>query len=197
MAGPADASEPPLTREEQLAAVRVGELQALDGPILLVDYDPEWPRLYRREADRIRSALGARALLLAHVGSTAVPGLAAKPIVDIVLAVADSAAEDQYVPSLEEVGYVLRIREPDWYEHRVLKGPDTDVNVHVFSQGSEEIERMLLFRDRLRRNEGERELYERTKRKLAAREWKYTQDYADAKSEVVEGIIARTSRPTG
>ena len=86
---------------------------------------------------------------------------------------------------------MLRIREPDWFEHRVLKGPDTRVNMHVFSPGCPEIERMLLFRDWLRRNESDRELYERTKRELAQHEWKYVQHYADAKSDVVEQIIAR------
>jgi GrpB-like predicted nucleotidyltransferase (UPF0157 family) len=86
---------------------------------------------------------------------------------------------------------VLRIREPDWYEHRVFKGPDTDVNLHVFSPGCPEIDRMLLFRDHLRSNESDRRLYERTKRELAQKEWKYTQNYADAKTAVVEEIIAR------
>ena len=88
--------------------------------------------------------------LLEHAGSTSVPGLAAKPRIDIMLAVPDSADEPSYVPALEAAGYVLRIREPDWYEHRVFKGPDTDVNLHVFSAGCPEIARMLLFRDWLR-----------------------------------------------
>ena len=85
----------------------------------------------------------------------------------------------------------LRIREPGWYQHRVLKGPDTDVNLHVFSAGCPEIERMLAFRDRLRNDDAERALYERTKRELVARRWRYVQNYADAKTEVVEAIIAR------
>ena len=119
------------------------------------------------------------------------PGLAAKPIIDIVLAVADSADESAYVPALEQAGYVLSIREPDWHEHRLLKGNDPTVNLHVFSHGSSEVERMVDFRDRLRTNEAERMLYERTKRELARREWTYVQDYADAKSQVVEAILAR------
>ena len=89
---------------------------------------------------------------------------------------------------------MLRIREPDWHEHRVFKGPDTDVNLHVFSPGSPEIERMLLFRDWLRGNPFDRQLYERTRRELARREWKYTQNYADAKTEVVEEILARAKK---
>jgi GrpB-like predicted nucleotidyltransferase (UPF0157 family) len=171
--------------------VTIGERPRHDGPIVLVDYDPSWPVRYEQEAQRIRAALGARALLLEHAGSTSVPGLAAKPIIDVLLAVPDSANEDDYVPALEAEGYELRIREPDWYEHRVLKKPGPNVNLHVFSAGCVEIDRMLAFRDHLRTNEADRELYERTKRELGARRWAYVQDYADAKSEVVEAIIAR------
>jgi GrpB-like predicted nucleotidyltransferase (UPF0157 family) len=180
-----------VSREDELQAVTIGQVQPLTGPVELADYDPGWPELFRREEERIRAVLGERVLQIEHVGSTSVPGLAAKPIIDIVLVVADSADEQAYVTPLEAAGYVLRIREPDWHEHRVLKGPDTNVNLHVFSSGSEEIERMLAFRDRLRANESERGLYERAKRDLAQRQWEYVQDYADAKSEVVEEIIAR------
>jgi GrpB-like predicted nucleotidyltransferase (UPF0157 family) len=126
-----------------------------------------------------------------HVGSTSVPGLAAKPLIDIVLVVADSAKEDEYLPDLETAGYTLQFREPDWHEHRVLRDHDPDVQVHVFTLGSPEVERMLLFRDRLRRRSEERDLYQRTKRELAARRWDYVQDYADAKSSVIEDIISR------
>ena len=160
-------------------------------PIELVDYDPAWPELFQLEAQKIRAALGERALGLEHAGSTSVPGLAAKPIIDIVLTVADSADEVAYVPALEAAGYELTIREPDWHEHRVLKGTDPQVNLHVFSDGCPEIDRMMAFRDRLRTNPADRDLYERTKRELAQRTWKYTQDYADAKSKVVEEILTR------
>jgi GrpB-like predicted nucleotidyltransferase (UPF0157 family) len=181
--------------EEELRASHVSGLPS-SGPVVLVDYDPEWPRLFEREAGRIRAALGERALQIEHTGSTSIPGLAAKPIIDIVLVVADSADEAAYVPPLEAAGYVLRIRELDWFEHRLLKGADPTANVHVFSKGCVEIERMLLFRDRLRANDAERELYERTKRELARREWKFVQHYADAKSEVVEAIIERARTAT-
>jgi GrpB-like predicted nucleotidyltransferase (UPF0157 family) len=91
---------------------------------------------------------------------------------------------------------VLSIREPDWHEHRLFKGPEININLHVFSPGSDEIERCLLLRDRLRENAAERDLYARTKRELAARHWTYVQNYADAKSEVVEAIIARARAAT-
>lgn len=180
----------PIT-EEQLLAVTVEGQAPSSGPIVIADYDPDWPRLFQREAARVRAALGDRVVVLEHVGSTSVPDLAAKPRIDILLVVPNSADEAFYVPALEGVGYVLRIREPDWYEHRVFKGPDTDINLHVFSPGCVEIERMILFRDWLRSHESERVLYERTKRDLASREWKYVQHYADAKTAVVEEIIAQ------
>jgi len=149
--------------------------------------------LFSREERRIRKALGDRAIRLEHVGSTSVPDLAAKPIIDILLVVADSSDESSYVPALEAEGYVLRIREPDWHQHRLLKGPDTDLNLHVFSRGALEIDRMLTFRDLLRASPQTRELYAKTKRELARRTWKYVQNYADAKSQVVEGILANAN----
>ena len=191
MPSPANAGreDEPLTPEDDLRAALVGDAAPSSGPVVLVDYDEAWPHAFAREETRIRAALGDEALQVEHTGSTSVPCLAAKPIIDILLVVADSANEAAYVPALEAAGYVLRIREPDWFEHRLLK--DEKVNVHVFSSGCPEIERMLLFRDWLRGNDSDRELYERTKRELAEREWKYVQHYADAKSAVVEEIIAR------
>lgn len=176
---------------EELRAATVGEPTRLDGPVLLAEYDPVWPALFEREAARIRDTLGPAALRVEHVGSTSVPGLAAKPIIDIVLVVPDSSDEPSYVPPMEAAGYLLRIREPGWFEHRLFKGPETDVNVHVFSEGCGEVDRMLAFRDRLRADEADRRLYERAKRDLAAREWRYVQHYADAKSDVVREIMTR------
>jgi GrpB-like predicted nucleotidyltransferase (UPF0157 family) len=179
------------SRDEEIRAATIGEPTRVDGPVELTEYDPAWPALYAREASRIRAILGDRVRLLEHVGSTSIPGLVAKPIIDIVLAVADSADEPAYVPPTEAAGYVLRVREPDWFGHRLFKGPDTAINLHVFSAGCPEIARMLAFRDRLRTHDDERLRYEAAKRDLAARTWTYVQHYADAKAEVVEGIIAR------
>ena len=161
--------------------------------ILIVDYDPQWPALYGREADRIRAALGSRALRIEHVGSTSVPGLVAKPIIDILLAVTDSADEAMYRPALEARGYLLRIRECHWYEHRMFRGPDTKINLHVFSSGCPEIDRMLMFRDWLRNSATDRDRYSRTKLALGQREWKDVQEYADAKTIVVEEILRRAN----
>ena len=186
-----DPPNAPSARDDYMIDVTVGVRRRIDGPIHLADYDPAWPLLYEREATRVRDLLGGRVHLLEHVGSTSVPGLPAKPIIDMLLVVADSGDEPAYVPSMEAGGYAVRIREPEWHEHRLFKGPDTDINLHTFSVGSSEIERMLAFRDRLRAHDDERDRYLRTKRELAARHWVYVQDYADAKGEVVEAIIAR------
>jgi GrpB-like predicted nucleotidyltransferase (UPF0157 family) len=178
-------------------AATIGEPTRVDGPIHLADYDPAWPIRYDREAAGIRATLGDRALLVEHVGSTSVPGLAAKPIIDIVLAVADSADEAAYVPPMEAAGWILRIREPDWFEHRLFKDPDWTVNLHVFSAGCLEIDRMLTFRDRLRADDADRLRYETAKQDLAARDWTYVQGYADAKGDVIESILAEVSDREG
>jgi GrpB-like predicted nucleotidyltransferase (UPF0157 family) len=177
--------------EEELRAAWVTEPPGLTRRIQVVDYDPEWPRLFRREAERIRAVLGERVVRLEHIGSTSVPGLAAKPIIDILLVVPDSADEPAYVPDLEAAGYVLVIREPGRFQHRAFKGPDTDVNLHVYPPGCQEIERYLLLRDRLRASPEDRARYQQAKRELAERDWTYVQQYADAKSEVIDEIIAR------
>lgn len=186
-----DVGAPPSPGELRMRAATIGEPQRIDGAIELLPYDDAWPRLYAVEAARVTGVLGTKALLLEHVGSTSVPGLPAKPIIDMLLVVADSSAEDDYVAPMERAGYVLRIRERDWYEHRLLRGPNASINLHVFSSGCVEIDRMLRFRNHLRTDASDRELYAQTKRELAARRWNYVQEYADAKTEVVEAIITR------
>ncbi len=189
----AEDGQPYQASDAELQRTRIGALTPHNAPITLADYDPAWPALFSREADRIRSILGGAARRVEHVGSTSVPGLAAKPIIDILLAVPDSADEQAYVPALGAAGYVLRIREPDWFEHRLFKGPDTDINLHVFSVGAAEIDRMLLFRDWLRSHDADRDAYLRVKRDLARRSWRHVQHYADAKTAIVQEIMARAS----
>lgn len=181
--------------EQRLREAHIGEPKRIDGPIHLAEYDPEWPRAFERERVRISQALDDRALMIEHAGSTSVPGLAAKPRIDIVLVVADSADEPAYVPAMEANGYTLRVRESDWHEHRLFGRPDIDTNIHVFTVGCIEIERMFRFRDWLRDNPDERDIYLDEKRRLAALNWEYVQQYADAKAEVVEAILARAGGP--
>jgi GrpB-like predicted nucleotidyltransferase (UPF0157 family) len=183
--------------DEYLDKLTVGGARRLTEPIEIREYDPEWPRLYEREEGRIRSVLGDRVARIEHAGSTSVPGLPAKPIVDIALEVPNSADEAAYVPDMEAAGYIVQIREPEWFEHRVFKGPDTNVNLHTFTAGCEEVDRMLLFRDHLRANAADRELYATAKRELATHDWKYVQQYADAKTAVVQEIAERARAARG
>ncbi len=177
--------------EDYLKQVTVGEVKELNGSILLMEYDPRWPEQFRRERDRIRNVLGERALAVEHVGSTSVPGLCAKPIIDILLLVENPAEEHSFAPLLEKAGYRLRIREPQWHEHRMFKKQNPEVNLHVFRTGDEEAGRMLAFRDCLRKDERDRERYAAEKRRLASGCWKYVQDYADAKTEMINEIMKR------
>ena len=154
------------------------------------DYDTNWPQKFETHAGIIAGALGDSALRIEHIGFTSVPDLAAKPIIDILVVVQDSRDESTYLPQLEAAGYVLRVREPDWNEHRMFKTPEQDVHIHIYSAGCPEIQRNLIFRDRLRRDIDDRRRYEQTKRKLAAEDWPDMNAYADAKTEVIESIIA-------
>ncbi|MDQ1604330.1 MAG: hypothetical protein QOE01_2175 [Actinomycetota bacterium] len=171
--------------------VYLGPREKHDGPVLLAEPDAGWPRTAEALIADLDDALGDTAVVLEHVGSTSIPGLPAKPIIDLVLGVPDPSDEPAYVPQIEAVGYELHLREPEWHEHRLLKHTDPPVNLHVFAADSGEIERMVGFRDHLRRDPADLDRYRRAKRELAARTWEFVQDYADAKSEVVEDILRR------
>ncbi len=187
------ASYTPLT-EEQIRAAQIGELAPLGAPIQIVDYDPEWPPALRTRG-RASSVRARRSCLVARTRRL---NLSTRPCCQTENRHATRRREHSrrafLHSSLRSFGYVLRIREPDWYEHRMFKGPDTDINLHVFSSGCSEIDRMLLFRNWLRSNKSDRRLYERTKRELARNNWKYMQNYADAKTAIVEEILTRAQK---
>ncbi|MET8685416.1 GrpB family protein [Streptomyces sp. NPDC004732] len=181
---------------EEIEAAHLTAPPKLNGQVTVRDYDPQWPSVFERESARMHERLAHIEHRIEHVGSTSVPDLPAKPVIDILLTVPDSAAEASYLSALEELGFELVIREPDWYEHRVLRKYDLDpsaetANLHVLSAGCPEADRMLLFRDRLRHHSDDRKLYGDTKRLLAQQTWEYVQNYADAKSEVVADIMER------
>lgn len=179
---------------EETRAANVGDPpRQADRRITIVPYDTGWPEHYRAEETRIRQALGERALLVHHVGSTSVPGLPAKPVIDVDLVVSDSADEDAWLPDLEAAGYRLVIREPDWYAHRVLKGPGYDTNLHVFSwEPSAEWRRHRLFRDWLRDNDADRRAYGALKMDLAQRDFDYVFEYNNAKAALIHQIYTRS-----
>jgi GrpB-like predicted nucleotidyltransferase (UPF0157 family) len=159
--------------------------------VVIVDYDARWPSVFDDVAGRISAGLGERAREVIHVGSTSVPGLAAKPVIDVNLLVDDSTDEAAYRADLEAAGFAFRLREPEWFEHRLFRLDEPRTNLHVFTVGCPESDRMVRFRDWLRGHRDDRELYERTKRELATRRWPTMQDYADAKTQVVADIGRR------
>jgi len=168
--------------------------------IEITDPDPAWPRQYDDLAARIREALGWRVLQLEHVGSTSVPGLAAKPIIDIDLTVADPEREPDYVPALETAGFQLVIREPWWYGHRALQADEPRCNLHVFGPGSPEPVRHRIFRDWLRGNPAERDRYAAAKRQAASEAnagGEHVMQYNARKQQVIREIYRRAFAVAG
>jgi GrpB-like predicted nucleotidyltransferase (UPF0157 family) len=178
------------TPEQQILG-RVGGAAPAAQPVVIVDPDPAWPSWFAAEAARVAEVLGDVVVRIEHVGSTSVPGLPAKPIIDIDLQIADSAAEDTYVPPLVRAGYRLVLREPWWNGHRMLVGPDGRVNLHVFPVGAPEPLRHLLFRDWLRSHPDDRDLYASTKRELAGSTATNPESYSLAKNTVIDAIYLR------
>ena len=164
--------------------------------IEVVPYDPAWPALYEKLTAQIAGALGAAALAVDHVGSTAVPGLPAKPVIDIDVAVANPADEAAYVPALEAIGYLLTVREPSWHQHRCLQRGSPRVNLHVFGPDCPENIRHKLFRDWLRGHAGDRDRYAQAKH-AAARGVDHVADYNQRKQAVLRDIYDRMFRAAG
>ncbi len=160
--------------------------------IELVPYDAGWAERFLAEQSRIARALGPVAARIEHIGSTSVPGLAAKPIIDILVTVTDADDERPFRAPLEDAGYLLRVRER---QHRMFRTPEYDVHLHVWTAGSNDERRHIAFRDRLRAHVDDRSLYETTKRRLAAQDWPTMNDYALAKTEVIALILGRADEP--
>jgi len=177
----------------ELGVIGGAEKRAIE----IVHYDDSWPIKYAEHENKIREALGESIINIEHIGSTSVPHLSAKPIIDILLVVKDSSKEDEYINKMESAGYQLRVREPDFHEHRMFRTVDRDVHIHILSSGSTEIERYIVFRNRLRTNEFDRNSYEKLKLKLAKNQWGSMNEYAEAKTEIIEQIIASENENRG
>jgi GrpB-like predicted nucleotidyltransferase (UPF0157 family) len=182
----ADSGRAEDARDAYLDEVLIGGREHV--AITIVDHDQQWPRRFEDTAGRVRGVLGGHALGVEHIGSTSVPGLAAKPIVDMLLTVADVADEAAYVPPLESIGFVLRTREP---AHRMLRTAARDTHLHVYEADRAEVRDYLDLRDWLRVAPEDRALYAAEKRRLAGQQWRDMNDYADAKTDVIRDILTR------
>jgi len=182
---------------EQMGAALVGERPRRWESIVVEEYDPAWMERFAAASSLLQEGLGSQIVSIEHVGSTSVPGLAAKPIIDIDLLVQDTAEETHYVPALERFGYRLVLREPWWYGHRMLISSVEDVHLHVWPQSAPEPIRHKLFRDWLRLHPEDRELYASTKRRLARDTAEQPGDYNLAKNEVIDEIYARIFATAG
>ncbi|GAB3264038.1 GrpB family protein [Nocardioides dilutus] len=178
-----------LTDLDQSDAAVIGT--APPGTVRVVPYDESWPAMADALIAAIREVLGDRVVELDHVGSTSVPGLAAKPVIDLDLVVPDPADEAAYVPALESLGLLLHIREPDWEEHRLLTRVDRSVNLHVFGPAAAEPRRCLLFRDWLRSHPQDRDAYGGLKASLAAQGFERVMDYNNHKAAMVYDIYEK------
>jgi GrpB-like predicted nucleotidyltransferase (UPF0157 family) len=159
-------------------------------PIELVPYDPSWPAQFDAIKARLVDALGATARRVDHVGSTAVPGLIAKPIIDAQLSVPDHADEDAFAPHIAALGWPLRARSPGERYFRPPNGAPRIVHLHVCDHGGEWERRHLLFRDYLRAHAERCASYSALKSELAE---KYRDDrlaYVDGKTAFVEQTLA-------
>ncbi|MQW75561.1 GrpB family protein [Nocardioides sp. dk4132] len=183
MPTPREPRRPDVTTAELIGGVEKRDL-------LLEEYQPGWPEAFASHERRIREALGPIAQV-EHIGSTSVPGLAAKPIIDILVVVEDITGEEDYLSQLVDAGYELRVREPG---HRMVRTSARDIHVHIVEAGDPAADDYLLLRDHLRAHPDDRALYERTKRSLIAEDWVDMNAYAEAKTEVIAAIKARARR---
>ncbi|WP_432514697.1 GrpB family protein [Kineococcus sp. SYSU DK001] len=187
-----------MTHRERPRRPDVTTVEVVGGPeplhVGLHDHDDRWAEVYEDHRRRVLDALAGLDVGVEHIGSTSVPGLAAKPVVDVVVVVPDLTAEEDYLDALLAAGYELRVREPG---HRLVRTPARDVHVHVYGRGDPAVDDYLLLRDHLRADAADRALYEAVKRDLIGRRWDDSNDYADAKGEVIGRIKARARAARG
>jgi GrpB-like predicted nucleotidyltransferase (UPF0157 family) len=159
-------------------------------PIKIAPYDPRWPGRFQTMRARLAEALGGTAMRIDHVGSTSIPGLAAKPIIDIQISVPDVEDEQAYVAPIESLGLALRWAEPGHRYFRPPPGLPRDYQVHVCTIGSEWERVHLLFRDYLRSHADVAAQYEALKHDLAARHTGERVAYNDAKAPLIDSTVA-------
>ncbi|KAK2040764.1 UPF0157-domain-containing protein [Colletotrichum somersetense] len=183
------------SRVQRIATRKVKLALSIEPP------NPEWPAQFEKLKSLIDAALGPVALSVNHVGSTSVPKLPAKAVIDIDLAVADPTDEDAYAPALERVGFQFLVREPEWHEHRFFAMYEPyHCNLHVFKEGTAELVRHIIMKEWLIANDDDRELYARTKMEAAEVSnslGEEVMDYNLRKENVIREILQRAFKAKG
>ena len=158
----------------------------------VVPYDPAWPQLFEEEAARIKQALGENCCEIHHIGSTSVPGLKAKPLIDILPVVYDLQKVDQATPLMEAMGYEDKRDFGIAFRHFFCKRQERRThNVHIFEIGSPEIEKHLIFRDWMRTHEGDRREYAQIKQQLADQFPDDSMAYSLGKNKFIKDILQK------
>jgi GrpB-like predicted nucleotidyltransferase (UPF0157 family) len=160
---------------------------------VIVEYDDGWPARFAEHRDRIVAVLGERARVVEHIGSTSVPGLAAKDVVDVLVGIDVPDDEAAYLTDLEDAGYEVRVREPGHRALRETVGPR--VTLHCYAPGDDEVTKYRLLRDHLRTHPEARREYEATKRALAGRKWPDMNHYAEAKGPTIRRLLLAAGWP--
>lgn len=166
----------------------------------IVAPNPDWPKIYTELEAQILYALGPACEYIAHVGSTSVPGLPAKNIIDIDVTVKDATDEATYVPALEAIGFQFFSRERHYYEHRLFISYSPHANLHVYCNESAEVIRHRIFRDRLRKSPSDRDLYAIAKIKASAATigaGGRMSQYTERKAGVIRQILRRGFKDVG
>ncbi len=168
-------------------------------PVIIVEYDPRWPELYEEEKSVVMATVGGMVRSIEHIGSTSVPGLGAKPIIDIVAGVEGPSEADECVALLAGVGYddvTPQPDNPDWYYCLGRRLDGAYCHLHLMRQGSRFMEGHVLFRDHLRANPDVAREYQELKRVLAERHRDDRPGYGEAKTGFIESVVERARRAT-
>ncbi len=163
--------------------------------VVVVDYDPQWPIVYKKEKAEIVRAIGDEVIAIEHIGSTAVPGLGAKPIIDIMVAVRHLSDADQCIQSLQSIGYeYVPEHEVQIPERRYFRKAHR--HLHMVEPTSDFWRRHLFFRDHLRSHPKVAREYYELKKQLASECGLDRKAYTDAKTAFIQSIVARAIHST-
>ena len=161
-------------------------------PIELSPYDPSWPAAFEHERVLIAPILGPNAIRIEHMGSTSIPGLPAKPIIDVIVLVDDLAAARSAIPALEATGYSFWADNPDKSKLFLVRGlplaPHRTHHLHIYDN-ADEVDRHLIFRDRLRARPDLRDAYLALKTDLASRFRTDREAYTNHKTDFIDGVV--------